>query len=105
MKKYILGVVIGITITALTAAVQNYQVKKATAEVEQEQGVLIFIRAKPVMEYDFEGKVNMPEFVMSGKPKEMMSIAVKRVQKQYPKADAIIIQSDNFGDVDAIKFK
>jgi hypothetical protein len=105
MKKYFLGVLIGVTLTALTAMVQNYQVKKATAEVDQEQGVLIFIRSKPVMEYEFLGKVNMPEVVWSGKPKEMVSTAVKRATKQFPKADAIIIQSENFGDVDAIKFK
>lgn len=105
MKKIVLGAFLGIALASLTAAIQTYQVKKSTAEVEQEQGVLIFVRAKPVMEYEFLGKVNMPEIVMSGKPKEMMSIAVKRAQKQFPKADAIIIQSDNFGDVDAVQFK
>lgn len=67
--------------------------------------VYIFIRSKPLTEYEFLGKVNMPEVVWTGRPREMMNIAVKRTVKQFPKADAIVIQSDNFGNVDAITFK
>ncbi len=57
MKKYVFGILIGISLTALTAMVQNYQVKKATAEVESYENILIFSDNKPVMEYEYLGTV------------------------------------------------
>lgn len=70
-----------------------------------EEGLYVYIRSKPVKDFDFLGKVNMPEMVWSGKPKEMMNIAVRRAAKQFPEANAIIFKSENFDKVEAIKIK
>ena len=86
---------------AFTAAAKREV--KGMAVADQEQGLFIFVRSKPAGNYKFLGKVNMPEVVWSGRPKEMMNIAIRRAARQYPEANGIIFQSDNFGKVDAVK--
>lgn len=105
MKKYLFSFALGLAVAALFSFQATYQVKKGTAEVEYVSGVYVFNQSTPVMEYEFLGKVNMPEIKMTGKPKEMTNTAIKRVLKQYPEADGIIFQSENMSKVDAIKFK
>ncbi|MFN5556709.1 MAG: hypothetical protein ACK48F_10900 [Chryseotalea sp.] len=105
LKLFIVAIVAILFTTVAFTVKQTYQPTKATAEVDQEQGLYVFIRSKPVKEYEYLGKVNMPEVVWSGKPKEMMNIAVNRTTKQYPNANALIFQSDNFSKVDAIRIK
>lgn len=73
------------------------------ATVDQEEGILLFIHSKPAGNYKFLGRLNMPEMVWNGRPSEMVNIAIRRARRQYPDANGIVIQSDNFGKVDAVK--
>lgn len=58
MKNLIKGILIGLSLVLLVAfAAINYEPKKATAEVEQMQGLYIFTDSKPVLEYEYLGTV------------------------------------------------
>ena len=106
MKRNLLFFAMGVIFTGMVSYTAiSYEPKTSTAEVDQQNGIHMFIKSRPVKEYDFLGAVNMPEFVMSGKPKEMIDIATKRARKQYPEANAIIFTSDNLYSCDAIKIK
>jgi hypothetical protein len=85
---------------SLILGFSTIQNQKGLATVDQEQGLYIFIRSKPAANYEFLGKLNMPEVVWGGKPK---AIAVRRAHKQFPNANGLIFQSENFGNVEAIK--
>lgn len=76
---------------------------KSLANVDQQEGVFLFIHSKPAGDYKFLGKVNMPEIVWNGKSKEMINIAIRRAKKQFPDADGIIFQSEDLAKVDAVK--
>jgi hypothetical protein len=88
---------------AATSAV--YETKNNTAEVIQNNGLYIFTHCTPVKEFEYLGSVNMPEVVWSGKTGEMINIAVRRANKQFPDAQGIILKSENLTMVEAIKFK
>lgn len=108
MKKYITGVLIGITLTALTAMVQTYQVKKSTAEVDQIQGLYIFAKAKPTTEYEHLGTMKGPT-VGSHEFDDLILSILKKVKKEYPNAEGIIfdgsIKQTHNTTVSIIKFK
>ena len=74
-----------------------------TALPDKELGIYLFIRSKPVNKFESLGPVNMPEVVWSGRPNEMIDIAVRRVKRQYPNANGIIFLSERMGKVEAIK--
>jgi hypothetical protein len=106
MKKTLLGFVIGIATCSLVSfKVQEYLVKPETSEVEKTQGLLIFAYGDPVMKHKSLGVVNMPGLVKTGRPKEMIAIAVKRTYNQFPDAEGIIIKGEQFQGVEAIKFE
>jgi hypothetical protein len=106
MKKSITPFLVGISVALLFAfAPKSMNDSKGMALVDQEQGLYIFIRSKPAGDYKFLGKVNMPEIVWNGKPKEMMNIAVRRSRKQFPEANGIIFQSESFDKVEAVKIE
>ena len=105
MKKTLIGLAIGISILTLFAftAMTVYEIKNSTAEVEQVQGLYIFYKSKPLTEYDYLGTVKPPA-VVPAKPGNLLNAMIKRTKKQYPNADAIILD-DNMYHPDAIKFK
>lgn len=106
MKKTVTLFLLGITVALFLAfTTRSGNDSKGMAVADQEQGIYIFVRSKPALNYKFLGKVNMPEVVWNGKPKEMMNIAIRRAAKQFPEANGIIFQSENFGKVDAIKIE
>jgi hypothetical protein len=84
------------------STIEDYHVKKNTAEVEQVSGLFVFVKSQPVMSYTVLGDVNMPQIVLTGKPSEMLRIALQRAKKQFPKSNAIIILSDDYSLVKAI---
>ncbi len=92
-----------ILVVIVMAMKPMYETTKATAEVFQEEGLYIFYRSKPVKEYDYIGtyKVGM---VWDDKPKLLFAKIVKKVKKEFPEAQAVIIDND-MGKCDAIKFK
>ena len=109
MKKLLLGIVIGISITALIGAgVENYVVNKKTAEVATIQNLKVFTDSEPVMEYEYLGTVkNGFNLASSGQYEPVRDGLIKRVKKDYPQADGIILHLINGSadKADAIKFK
>jgi hypothetical protein len=104
MKIKIKSVIIIIVLLASIWAFKPiYELNKATAEVSQEEGLYIFYRSKPISEYDYLGTYKIG-LIWDDKPSLLFSKLVRKVKKEYPQAQAIIIDN-NMGKCDAIKFK
>ncbi len=109
MKKTILGITIGFSISLFFAfTIANYELKNNTAEVEQVQGYLIFAKSKPVKDYEHLGTIKGPT-IGSHEFDRLVEQLVKKVRKQYPKADALlfdsVIRQTHNTRVSVIKFK
>lgn len=99
--KTVFAAVVLITIlTAFKLAPES----KGTAIVDQQQGVYIFMLSKPTVAYDYLGSVKKGA-AWSGQPSEMLSGVLKKVKKDYPKADGLIFTTLDMDKADAIKFK
>lgn len=77
---------------------------KTKATVDQMDGLYVFIKSKPVTDYEYLGSVSKV-LAWSGKPEEMLNSMIKKVKKEYPKADGIIFTSVDMDKADAIHFK
>lgn len=102
MKKVLTALLMVVSVVAMAG--DDDKVQKNTARVETRSGVSVFIYSEPVREYMFLGDVRTKNagWTMSGTLEETINITIKRMQKQYPQADGIIINSSR---ADAIKFK
>lgn len=80
----------------------KFEPNKDLAKVEQIEGIYVFVYSKPAGNYKFVDKINMPEFVMSGKSAEMIRTAVRRCKKQLPSANGIIFTNDNLTKAEGI---
>jgi len=108
MKKIILAVFIGISFSAFFAfTIVNYQIKKSIADVDQIQGLYIFVDSKPVMDYEYLGTVKSTVSLGDGQYTGVRDRIIKKAKKDYPQADGIIITFKTGGTDkgDAIKFK
>jgi hypothetical protein len=104
MKYFLSGIGLSLLLIASFAFKTGvYEIKKSSAEVEQEEGVYVFYRAKPVAEYEYLGtyKIGM---VWDDKPRLLFNKLVRKTKEKFPNADGIIIDND-MGKCDAIKFK
>ncbi len=98
MKKLLLLSVV-IALFAFTSSNDN-----SLASVEQKEGYYIFLLSKPVQKTEYLGSVKKG-MALSGEPEEMLNSIIKKVKKEYPKADAIIFTSIDMSKADAVKFK
>ena len=110
MKKVVLSFLSGMALVFLLAAGRySYEIRKSTAEVDQIQGVYIFVDSKPVTEYDYLGTVKGVGMGASLNPQynTVRDAILKKVRKEYPGADAVILRLNAGGKdiADAIKFK
>ncbi len=104
-KKTITSFVAGMLITGLFAfTASEYQVRKNTAEVDQSEGLYIFHQSRPVQEYEVLGVMKPGVVTMNNKYETLRNSMVKRARKEYPKADAVII-NDEGDKADVVKFK
>jgi hypothetical protein len=78
--------------------------EKNKSIVDQKEGLYIFILSKPVAEYEYLGSVKKI-LAWSGKPDEMLNSMIRKVKKDYPKADGIVFTSIDMDKADAIQFK
>ena len=105
MKKIIFSILV---IVAVGFSTNHYTSDKATATVNQVQGVYIFIDSKPVAEYQFLGTVDT-KGIISGNPQYTVvrDKLLKRIKKDWPAADGVIFSFNAGGrdHADAIKFK
>ena len=78
--------------------------EKGLAVVEQQQGYYIFVFCKPYKEYDYLGtiKAKSAGWTWSGEFRDALDITLKRLKKEYPKADGVIVYENK---ADAIRFK
>ncbi len=104
MKLFYSGLAAGLfLLAALAFKTGVFEIRKSSADVEQEEGVYVFYRAKPVSEYEYLGtyKIGM---VWDDKPRLLFNKLVRKTKEKFPNADGIIIDND-MGKCDAIKFK
>ena len=100
MKKIVLGLIISaFFLTAFTISSD-----KSSASVEQKEGLYIFILNKPTTEYEYLGSVNKV-LAWGGKPEEMLNSMIRKVKKEYPRAEGIVFTSIDMDKADAIQFK
>jgi hypothetical protein len=106
MKKISIGFIIGIFLLSLFSfKIISYEPRNNTAEVEQIQGVNVFIGSRPVKEYEFLGNVKSGGVVMSKDYEDLMPKMVKKAVEKYPKADGVIFKGGSIYECDAIRFK
>lgn len=111
MKKLILGIIIGVSFTALVGAGgEVYMVSKKTAEVQKQLGLYVFTDCEPVMEYEKLGEVKAGSaLAWSASYGSMRDALIKKAKKEYPNADAILCYPETDGmtsvRADVIKFK
>ena len=101
-------IIIALSLIGLVAfKMASYDTKKSTAEVEQYQGLYIFVDGKPVTEYEYMGSVKTTFSLGDSQYSGIRDKLIKRTKDKYPNADGIIITfSSSSSDVaDAIKFK
>lgn len=104
------ALLVGVALSSLLAfkAGSNYESKNSTAEVEQMQGLYIFTDARPVKEYEYLGteKANF-SLMGSGQYQDVRDKLIRKIKKEYPKANGIIFQFKDGGTdrADAIQFK
>lgn len=74
------------------------------ALVDQKEGIYIFMLSKPVAQYEYLGSVKKT-VSWSGEPEEMLNGIIKKVKKEYPRAQGIVFTSVDMNKADAIIFK
>lgn len=89
-----------IVFSSLTIKQEN---KKNLATPDQVEGLYIFSFSKPASETTFLGTVKA-SITLTGNNTEAINKMVKKARKEYPTAQAIIVNSD-FDKADVISFK
>lgn len=104
MKSILINSLIGLLICFFVGfKTHEYLVKDSTAEVEQEEGVFVFYRSKPVAPYEYIGTYKIG-LVWDDKPRLLFNKLIRKTKEKFPNAEGIIIDND-MGKCDAIKFK
>jgi hypothetical protein len=109
MKKLTIAFLSGISFAVLVAFTKmNYEVKMNSAEVEQIQGIYIFVKNKPVKEYEYLGTVKGP-LIGNHEFDNLVELMVKNTKKEFPNANALIfdgvIKQTHNTKVSAVKIK
>ena len=106
MKKLFFVVVV---ISVFGFSVNRMTSEKATATVNQAQGMYLFVECKPTSEYEYLGTVKNSGAggFANGQYEPTRDRLIKDVKKKYPQADGIIFLFNNGGSdkADAIKLK
>jgi hypothetical protein len=93
----------------LSFTIINYEPKKSTAEVEQQEGIYIFTDSKPVKDYDYLGTIKTSGVISFGDAQYsgVRDKLIKKCKKDFPNAEGIIFtfKSGGADKADAIKFK
>lgn len=99
-KFFLILIVIGLGLLAFRSSSDH-----RLAQVNQAQGVLIFMQCSPVSDYTVLGTVKKTGVVWTGQPNEMFNIIMKRVKKEYPATEAVIFDAIDMEHATCIKFK
>lgn len=82
--------------------------KKSHAEAEQYQGIYIFTDSRPVLEANYLGTVKVSVgLTSSGQYTSVRDLLIKKAKKEYPAAEAIILNFKDGGTdrADVVSFK
>ncbi len=74
------------------------------ATVDTIEGIAVFYSCKPVAATDYLGTVKVG-VTMTNKASDCLRALIKRVKKEYPGAEAILVTDPDFQKADALKFK
>lgn len=100
MKKLLFSLLV--VLSALTfvgfKAISNH----ASATVDSEQGLFLFVKSKPTEEYDFLGTVKTGAVIPNYKFETILDILIKRAKKDFPAGDGLIMRDY---EADVIQFK
>lgn len=88
----------------LSASITEYVVKKATAEVDQVEGLYLFFNAAPVSDTEYLGTVKVG-MTWDSKTTTRRDAIIKKVKKEYPEAEGIVFKAWDFESAEAIRFK
>jgi len=79
---------------------------KASAVVNQVEGIYVYTDCKPVLDYEYIGTIKS-SFAGTGQYYQVRNKLLKKCKKEYPNADAIVIRFNTNGvdKADVIKFK
>lgn len=103
-NKVLLFVFAGIVLLSSFKIAADYT--KASAVVNQVEGLYIYTDCKPMLEYEYIGTVKST-FAGSGQYYQVRNKLVRKCKKDFPYADAIVITFSTNGTdkAEAIKFK
>ena len=109
MKQILLKILFSLCCLAtiiggLAASATKFPTDNTNATAESKDGYIIFFYSKPGTAYDTLGEVKN-KFSISGSPAELFEQILKKVKKDFPKADAIIFNGVEMEKATAIKFK
>lgn len=80
------------------------QENKTAATANQVDGYIIFFQSTPAAVYETMGEVKIKASI-TGTPGELFKQVMKKIKKEFPKADAIIFEGVEMEKAQAIKFK
>lgn len=67
-----------------------YEIQQNSAEVNQEQGLHIFVDSKPLKKYQYLGTIKTPWW--SGDPyHQIKGQILKKIRKEYPNSNGVIM--------------
>lgn len=67
---------------------------KKLAEVKQYDGIFIYYLSEPVGDFEQLGKVSNSGIIMNNKPETVLPFMLKRLKRDFPKANAIIFEAN-----------
>lgn len=101
MKKQVMALLAGVALmSTLAFRTLNYEIKSSSAEVEQMQGLYIFTDSKPVKEFEYLGTEKVGMMLGSPQYAEIRDKLIKKVKKEYPKANGVVFHFGGQGGAD-----
>lgn len=106
MKKQVMALITGVALMlSLAFRTVNYEPKASTAEVEQMEGLYIFTDSKPVKDFEYLGSEKVTLMLGTPSYKDIRDKLIKKVKKEYPGANAIVLHFGTTDKADAIRIK
>jgi hypothetical protein len=101
MKTKITTVIVALAFIAMSF---TDLIDKSAAKVDEQNGIKVFAFSKPTNKYDILGMVKVKGIVSNEKGPHMVELLINYAKKDYPSAEAIIINNE-FQKAEVIKFK
>lgn len=102
---FVLGVVFSLCFAGAPTTSASHDIKKNCAEVQQLQGLYIFMDSKPLTEYKYLGTVKASSG-WSGQYQAVRDKLIKKAKDDFKDADGLILNfvKDGVDKADVIKF-